>query len=497
MNTSLRLSLGILLLIMVNMNALGIDNNDPVLLPVKDDPTISIRLWFKTGSQDDPSGKEGLAWLTADMLSEGSTANNSYETILEKLYPLAAAYSADQSMEMTIYRGRVHKDNLEEYYPLFLDGLLRPAFKEEDFARLKDRAHNYLQTILKYSSDEELGKAVLYDDIFKETPYRMTTIGGLKSITLGDIKQFYAQHYTRNNCVIGLGGGYSPELLARLQKDLLTLPPGEPKVPPKPKYEPIDGLNVTIVEKDAKATAISLGFPIDVLRGSKEWYALALANSWMGEHRNSSSHLFQVIRAARGLNYGDYSYIENFPRGGQLQMPPVNAARRQQIFEIWIRPVPNETKHFVLRAAIRELHKLVDNGLAKEPFELTRNFLKKYALHYAPDTDSRLGYAIDDRFYGIDGSHLEKFHQMMDELTLKDVNEAIKKHLQYNNMKIAIITNNAEELKKQLVSNAESPIQYDSPKSEDVYKEDKEIMKYPLKIVADKVKIVKVEDLFK
>ncbi|MEW6236024.1 MAG: pitrilysin family protein [Candidatus Omnitrophota bacterium] len=496
MNATFRFGLGIFLIMTLNMNALSKDDNSPVLLPVKDDPTISIRLWFKTGSQDDPAGKEGLAWLTADMLSEGSTTNNSYETILEKLYPLAAAYSADQSMEMTIYRGRVHKDNLEEYYPLFLDGLLRPAFKEEDFARIKDRALNYLQTILKYSSDEELGKAVLYNEIFKETPYRMTTISGLKSVTLDDVKQFYARHYTKNHCVIGLGGGFTPEFLTRLQKDLQALPQGEPKAVAKPEFEPIDGLNVTIVEKDAKATAISLGFPIDILRGTKEWYALALANSWMGEHRNSSSHLFQVIRAARGLNYGDYSYIENFPSGGQVQMPPVNVARRQQIFEIWIRPVPNETRHFVLRAAIRELQKLVDNGLTKEQFELTRNFLKKYALHYAPDTDSRLGYSIDDRFYCLNGSHLEKFRQMMDELTLKDVNQAIKKHLQYKNIKIAIITNNAEELKKQLVSNAESPIKYDAPKSEEIYNEDKEIMKYPLKIAAEKAKIVKVEDLF-
>ena len=67
-----------------------------------------------------------------------------------------------------------------------------------------------------------------------------------------------------------------------------------------------------------------MGFPIDVLRGAQEWYALAIANSWLGEHRNSSSHLYQVIREARGLNYGDYSYIEHFPAAGGCMMPPQN-----------------------------------------------------------------------------------------------------------------------------------------------------------------------------
>ena len=92
-------------------------------------------------------------------------------------------------------------------------------------------------------------------------------------------------------------------------------------------------------------------------------------------------------------------------------MPPVNAARHQQIFEIWIRPVPNETKHFVLRTAIRELQKLVDNGMTKDDFELTRQFLYKYVLHYAPDTQTRLGYALDDKFYGIEGSHLKSLER--------------------------------------------------------------------------------------
>ncbi|HET55128.1 MAG TPA: insulinase family protein, partial [Ignavibacteria bacterium] len=417
-----------------------------VQLPVKNDPTVSFRIWFKVGSQNDPAGKEGLASLTANLLSQGATKNNTYEEILEKLFPLASYYSCNASTEMTIFSGRTHLDNINEFYSLFIDGILNPAFEESDFNRLKDQALNYLKTNLKYSSDEELGKAVLYNDIFEGTPYGHITTGtisGLESITLEDVKDFYNKYYTRDNYVIGIGGGYEKELLNNLINDLDKLPEGIVKSISTPNPKPIDGYELTIVEKNAPATAISMGFPIDILRGSKEWYALSIANSWFGEHRNSSSHLYQVIRETRGLNYGDYSYIENFPNGGSRQMPPTNVSRRQQIFEIWIRPVPNETKHFSLRAALRELKLLVDNGLTENQFELTRNFLKKYVLHYAPTTMERLGYAIDDKFYGIDGSHLERFRTMMDKVTLEDVNNAIKKYLQYENMMIAVITNNA------------------------------------------------------
>ncbi len=471
-----------------------------VLLPVKDDPTISFKIWFKVGSQNDPKGKEGLAALTADLISEGATNNNDYNQILEKLFPLAAGYSCNSSVEMTIFNGRVHKDNLDEYYPLFIDAILNPAFKEEDFTRLKQRTLNYLNTTLKYSSDEELGKAVLYNNIFNDTPYghiSVGTISGIENITLDDIRDFYNKYYSKNNFVIGLGGGYNPELIEKLQNDLSKLNDVKVEELPKPQPEKIDGLNFTLIEKDAPATAISMGFPIDLVRGTKEWYALAIANSWFGEHRNSSSHLYQIIREERGLNYGDYSYIENFPNGGSYQMPPSNVSRKQQIFEIWIRPVPNETRHFVLRTALRELQLLVDNGMTKENFELTRNFLRKYVLNFAKTTSSRLGYAIDDKFYGINGSHLELFRKMMDEITLEDVNNAIKKNLQYDNLKIAIITKDAESFKNSLVENTTSPIEYSTAKPESVLEEDKKIVDYQLKIDKEKINIVEVEDLFK
>src|SRR5262249_39765035 len=153
-----------------------------------------------------------------------------------------------------------------------------------------------------------------------------------------------------------------------------------------------------------------------------------------------------------------------------------------QIFEIWIRPVPHEARHFALRAALGEFQKLVANGLTPEEFELKRNFLKKYVLHYASTTSERLGYAIDDVFYGLKESHLAKFRRMMDELTLADVNAAIKKHWQAANMQIVAITKGAEAFAGALANDTPSPITYSAAKSDAVLEEDKVISTLPLKI---------------
>lgn len=296
--------------------------------------------------------------------------------------------------------------------------------------------------------------------------------------------------------MITLGGGYDDALVNKARNDFSALPSGKTEISPKSSTAHFDGLHVLLVEKKTEATAISFDFPIDLHRGSKDFYALWIANSWLGEHRNSSSHLYQVIREARGLNYGDYSDIEIFPNGGARQMPPTNVSRRQQLFEVWIRPVPNVTRHFALRAAMRELQKLVDNGLTKEQFELTRKFLKNYCLNFAPTTMEQLGYKMDDIFYGIHGSHLANFRSMMDQLTPDDVNAAIKKYLQYKNMKIAIVTSNAADFKNNLVSDTPSPMKYSTPKADEVIQEDGEIGRYPLKINPGNVTIVPVDEMF-
>ena len=474
-------------------------SEDSVLFPVKDDPTISFRVWIKAGTQHDPAGKEGLAMLTANLMSDGATTNNTYDQILEKLYPLAAGYSFSADKEMIVASGRVHKDKLNEYYPLFMDAILRPAFAPDDFQRIKSDMLNDIEKSLRYSSDEELGKATLYDFIYHGTPYGHLnggTVESLNRITIEDVKAFYAEHVTRGNIVIGLGGGYSDTLLTAMKRDVAVLPDRPAAEIPKPAPAAINGLWMRIVEKDCDATAISFGFPITVVRGDDDFFALALFNSWFGEHRNSSSHLYQVIREKRGMNYGDYSYIEIFPNGGRLQMPRPNNARRQQLFEVWIRPVQHAHRHFALRAAFRELQHVVDSGMTREDFELTRKFLAKYSLHYASTTSERLGYAIDSKFYGIDEDYIDLFRKRIQALTLDQVNAAIRKHLNYHNVKIAVVTRDGAQFKNELLENTPSPMQYASPKPESVLAEDKLIEAYPLPFQADNIKIIPVEQMF-
>lgn len=468
-----------------------------VLLPLADDPAVSYRITFYAGSQYDPPGKEGLAVLTARMIAEGATRQHRYEEILDLLFPMAGSYEASCSKETAVISGRIHKDNVAAFQPLLLQAIVEPAFRGEDLERIRSDMVSYLENTLRYSGDEELCKSVLYETMFAGTPYGHIAAGrvtSLKALTLADVRDFYAKHY--RHPFIGLGGGYDAGTLQALKEGLEPLAHGPPILFPRIAPEPIDGLHVTIVEKDAPATAISIGARLDVLRGEKDWYSLALANSWFGEHRNSASHLYQVLRELRGLNYGDYSYLEHFANGGELEFPAPNDPRRQQIFEMWIRPVPAEWGHFALRAALRELKRLVDDGLSEDQVLEKRAALGKYVFHFAPTTMDRLGYAMEDRFYAVKGSHLELYRDAMQSMTREQVNEAVHKHLQYRNLQIVIVAKEAKALRDALISDAPSPIKYPTPRPAEILKEDEEIIKFPLRILPENVRVISGKTLF-
>lgn len=475
-------------------------DNSSIELAVPEDPSISYAAWFRVGSQDDPPGKEGLAWLTARMIAEGGTKSRPWPAIVEALYPMAADWRISVDREMTVLQGRSHVDTAADYEALLVQQWTEPAFDAQDFDRLRSEARSYLEKSLRYSSDEELGKAGLEAVVFAGTRYAhppVGTIAGLESITLDDVREFHRTHYTADRVVFAIGGRYQPSSLAALEATRERLQASADQAPtPAPTPAAIAGKRVTLIDKPGADASISFGHPIALQRGDDDFVALWLANSWLGEHRNSSSHLYQVIREVRGLNYGDYSYIEAFPGGGWRQMPPTNVGRRVQLFQVWIRTLPNEHAVFALKAAHRELAGLVTRGMTNEEFELTRAFLKKYVLHFAETTDERLGYAIDDRFYGLEHSHLERFLVDLDALTLDQVNAAIRKHIDPDDLQIVIVTGKPDMIREQLLAKEPTTISYPSPKPDAVVAEDREIGAHSLGIAADAIGLVPVDRMF-
>jgi zinc protease len=470
----------------------------PVVLQKTVLPQTNFKLLFAVGSAHDPAGKEGLAALSAAMVAEAGSKAMRIDEINRALYPIAGSFAPQVDKEMTTFTGSIHRDNWNAFLDVVLPQLTEPGLREDDFQRLKDAQLNALKEDLRSNNEEELGKERLQVNLFAGTAYGhpvVGTVAGIEAITLADVRKFLASAYTRANLTIGVAGDAPDEMLVRLKTDAAKLPAGTAWPAPSVAAHAPSGLEVEIVEKETRATAISFGHPIEVTRAHPDFAALSVARAWLGEHRSSVSHLYKRIRETRGMNYGDYAYIEAFPRGMFQFFPDPNIVRRAQIFEVWIRPVVPENAHMALRIAIHELDGLVREGMSKEDFERTRGYLMKNVYVMTATQNQQLGYALDSRWYRI-GEFTSYMRDRLAKLTHDDVTQAIRKHLSPRNLSVVIITKDAKGLKDKLVSDAFSPISYDAEKPADLLAEDKVIGARKLAISAEKVKVTPVEEVF-
>jgi zinc protease len=481
---------------------------------------VVIKLRFNNGSITDPEGKEGLTFATANLVTQGGAGKMTFSEIQDKIFPMAAGYYSNVDKEVTTFTFQVHVDFINDFYPILRDLMLSPSFSDEDFQRLMLNQQNYVDQVIRASSDEEYSKKALEDLLFRGTNYqhmRQGTSEGVKSITLDDIKKHYSNFFTRNNLTIGIAGNYSGEFLSDLKSDMMKLPGNNPEIPKPGRAIMPEGIQVEIIQKDnAFGSAIYAGFPLAITRSNDEFAALMVANSYLGEHRKSYSKLYQLLRETRSMNYGDYSYIEWYDNGGGNMLPPSGAPRSSNYFSIWIRPVQiakqlkqqyDELKdieighaHFAFRMAVKEIDRLIEKGLSEEEFETTRDFLISYTKLYAQSPNERLGYLLDSKFYGRT-DYINELDKLLKDVTLQDVNSAIKKYWQTKNMFVTIITDKSESgpLADSFKENKPSPMSYSNIVKEglpeEVLKHDAEAAIYPLNV--KEVKVIDSKDTFK
>ncbi len=465
-------------------------------------PLVTFRVILRAGEINSPAGKEGLNALTAYVIAQGGTQELTYQQVVEKLYPWAASINVQVDQEITTFIGSVHRDHLDAFYKLFSDLLLHPRFDESDFTRVKDLGLNYIKNTLRSTSDEQLGKQALNVMLYANHPYKNTefgTVQGLTSSTLEDVKAFYKKTYTQGTIWFGIAGGYPKSMIEKIKNDFAALPDAQFNEVMLPKPQPSNNLEVMVVEKPARAYAISMGHPLSLTRKDKDFYALLVANSYFGEHRTFNGVLMNRLRGDRGLNYGDYSYVEKFTGGvgsGNV-FPELNTPLRQQFFSIWLRPVQPENVHFAIRNALFELKNFVENGLTQDDFEKTKKFLVNYSKLWAGTLSRRLGYQMDSEFYGTE-YFIDRIDQELKSLSVEEVNAAVKKYLDNKNLKIAVVVDagKGNEILNGMLSNSISPIKYASPVSRNILEEDKLIEVLPLSINKEQSRVVKAADLF-
>ena len=482
-----------------------------------DSPLYQIKIMVRTGSADDPAGKEGTANLAARALIEGGFGNPKAPVTTQKLaeitrpwgdaaFPTVLVGKQATTFSMTVPRNAFAQYVQRVLKPMFNQPLWLPA----EVDRLRRDTLTSIQSGLRFEDQESLGLLALDNYVFSGTRLghlALGTVKGLQAITPADLNAFYKRYYTLGNMYVATTINDQQDL----SKLTAALPAGEPVYRPANLARSMvaPGRHVLIItQPNAIATGLHLGYPISLRRTDPDYWPLFVANVFLGVHRDSFGRLYQEIREERGYNYGDYSYIEYQYGRPQFLFPPPATPRDQQYFSTWIRPVGHQYAHFIMKAMTAELDRFARQGMTAQQVAAAKIKARALYLNYAESVSRQLGYRLDDMFYGMrDQGYLEQMLPRIDAVTPEQVNAAIKKYLQAQNLDYVIVTSQAEGEKLANDIAADSNVQSKTPEEyhisqpvppdkQKMLDQDKQWAAYPLSIPRANIEVVKAAEMF-
>jgi zinc protease len=383
-----------------------------ILLPDHEQEGLVAAMQFPFGRFCDEPGKEGVAESVIALLQKG-TKQCHFDQFSSKLEFEGASLFAEVGEEHTGIGIRMLSKSSKELIPLFLDMVITPALDTKEFDRIKKE----MVTALHAETVEPsiiANRHFFVELVGKGHPAgRFHSLDAIKKITLDDIKKFYCEHIGPNNAIMVVAGDF--EIADFNEKYLKSIQQWGSEKQIETCYAPAVETSkkaFRLIDKnDTTQTTLVMGH---CMPGELSPYRrpLALANYIFGAG-NFSSRLMTSIRSKVGRTYGISSQIA--------------AERIFGAFTISTSTQNNQLGAMV-DAILEQYNEFYSNGITTA--ELDR--AKKFAIGNMAFQLEGIGNIAEKlmwlRFYGYPDSYIEQFDIMLNDITLDNVNEAIKKH---------------------------------------------------------------------
>lgn len=271
---------------------------------VRDDrlPLISIRFAFRGGTEQDPPDKQGLAEMTASLLTQGAGPYD-VEAFQKKL--------ANNSIRMDFSAGRdairgglkTLKSTRKEAFSLLRLALTSPRFDPDSIERIKAQQITALQFELGSASWQ--ARRALFSHIFAGHPYSLRKLGTeetVNNITSSDIRSFTERILARGNLLVAVTGDIAPAELAIQLDNIFGGLPALPQPAQISEAEWPEERAVILVKRDGTQTNFAFALPMP-RRDDPDWFAAEIVNYILGGG-GFSSRLMLEARDKAGLTYG-------------------------------------------------------------------------------------------------------------------------------------------------------------------------------------------------
>lgn len=268
-------------------------------------PIVVLRVYLRAGSAFDPPGAPGLANLTAELLTRGTTKRTGPE-LDRAIEFVGGALEADAGRDGMTVSLSVLKKDLDLGLDLLAEVLLAPTFPEDELKRKVGEIQAALQR--SEENPEVVAGRALAALLYPGHPYAHQVAGTIESVgklTREQVVRFHRERYRPDAAVIAAVGDVGVDdirgaLLRRLGG---WTPPGDtPAVIPPAALDP--PVKSETISRDLTQATVYLGRP-GLRQDHPDYFRLVVTNYILGG--GSASRLYTRVREEGGLAYSVYS----------------------------------------------------------------------------------------------------------------------------------------------------------------------------------------------
>jgi len=398
-----------------------------VVVPTSRLPLVDFRLVARAGSVNDPAGREGLARLTAELLTQGA-GRRTAQQLAEDIEFVGGSLNAGAGAEQMVVSAEVLKKDLPLGLELFRDVIVSPRFSEDDFARKKD------ETLGQIASDKSEPSVIAENAMTRwfwgDSPLGHPAVGweaSVKALTREDVVGFHRRFLVPERSVLVVVGDVQPAALLASLKTVFAGWKRAGEAPGADPYGPaaaLHGRSVRIVNKpEATQAQIRMMCP-SVPRNHPDWYALQVANTICGA--GFTSRLVNSIRVEQGLTYSISSRFQQNRNAGAFRIGTFTR---------------NDQLRKCVDATLSEVGKLVGEGPTDAEVDKARNYLKGQFPLGLQSPDELAGEIANAEFFGLPQDFIATYPDRIGAVTMDDVKRVLKTYFCTDDLKILVVTN--------------------------------------------------------
>jgi zinc protease len=387
-------------------------------------PMVSIELLIDAGSRYDAPNQEGLANLTARLLTYGTERRTALQ-ISDTLDFIGASLSAGCGEDLATASMTVLKKDLGTGLELLAEVLTESNFPQEEIDRQKQSIIASIKA--REESPGDIAQRRFAAILYPQSPYGRPVEGNegsVKGLEQKRLSAFYQRYYRPNRTIVSVVGDISHQEIAQaLNEAFRSWHKGEPVAIPVPPSK-IGSSETIRVNKDLTQANIVLGHEA-VGRESPDYYAIQVMNYILGGG-GFSSRAMNAIRNERGLAYSVYSYF--------------SADKGRGTFEL-IMQTKNETALEAIRIANTEIRRMREQPVTEQELADAKDYLTgSFPLRF--DTNRRVAnFLAQVEYFQLGLDYPERYPDLIRKVTREDVQRVAQKYLKPEKLITVIVAN--------------------------------------------------------